>query len=95
MSNFNKPHSFGSKPTGTRFRERTYPYILKTSNQVGCDGQCEACNKEAKFSIMYESSKTALDVSIIFLCADHEKLTRYGKWDQVFRDMDRKCERGK
>lgn len=94
MSEFNKPRGGPEIIRRPRFRERTYPYILKSSSPVSCDGQCEACDKPAKFSVMYESSKTAVDVSIIFLCSDHEKLTRYGKWDQVFRDMDRKCDKG-
>lgn len=93
MSKFNKPHSFAPTTPGKRFRERIYPYIIETRHGKDPNwGACEACKKIAHFSINYEESKDAVHLSHVFLCNDHEKLTRYGKWDQVLRDMDRKIE---
>lgn len=91
MSNFSKPHSF---PTVThiRSRARRYPYILQVTRIPPIDGPCEACNKGARYIIQFEANKDSLDVSTIQLCDAHEKLTRYGKWDQVFRDMNWKIE---
>lgn len=92
----NKPRSYASPSPGRRYRERTYPFVLsshKTCFSAGFD-ECEACKKDAQHCIVYESSKDATETSTIYLCHDHEKLTRYGKFDQVFRDMNRKIDRG-
>jgi len=91
MSGFNKPHSYPGLTVIKRNRPRQYPYILRTSKYFG-ECQCEACDKRAGFTVEYEPNKDSIELSTIFLCFNHEKLTRYGKFDQVFRDMNRKIE---
>jgi hypothetical protein len=90
---FNKPHSF-APVVFKRQRPRRYPWIFQTRKSFQKGGFCEACNKPAQFIIDYEASHFSSELSTMYLCHDHEKLTRYGKFDQVFRDMNRKIENG-
>lgn len=93
MSNkFSKPHFSASNGPHRRFRVRTYPYMLERATTSPINMECEACKRNAYWRIVYEIDSTAPDASVIFLCTEHEKLTRYGKWDQVFSCIDRKIE---
>lgn len=69
---------------------RTYPYLISRNELILTVHQCEACNKLANYSIKYEPNESAIEMSHIFLCSDHEKLAKYGNWTQVFKDMNSK-----
>lgn len=90
---FSKPHSYVSPPSRQQYRERTYPYVISKRKSIDPLARCEACLKASNHLIHYYVDKNSIDESTIFLCNDHEKLTRYGKFDQVFRDMDRKIDK--
>lgn len=95
MSSFGKPHSYVSPHSSRQeSRPRQYPYILNKSRSVWHVRECEACEKTIEHTIRYYPDKNAMEASVVELCNDHEKLTRYGKWDQVFKDIDRKCDKG-
>lgn len=87
----NRPRSHAA-PIIRRVRERKYPWIFSTRKYFGACS-CEACNKKATQTVEFEASKDEIALSIVYLCDDHEKLTRFGKFDQVFRDMNREIER--
>lgn len=89
-----RPRSYPTPLFIRRNRERTYPWIFNRLDIDRC-GPCEACAREAKYQVLYEPNKETLNLSSVFLCSAHERLTRFGKWDQVFRDMDRKIGGGK
>lgn len=94
MSKFSKPHSwpvqFGDKQ---KYRSKRYPYIMEVTGVEPLQGiECEACKIPALRSVIYEAGPHADKLSTVFLCDFHERLTRYGKWDQVFRDIDLKIE---
>ena len=94
MSKFNRPHSFGPiRSGGQLFKPRTYPYILEKTKDHSI--ACEACSKPCVARVLYYETKDSKEAYTVYLCSDHERLTRYGKFDQVFRDIDRKCDGGK
>lgn len=75
-----------------RYRERTYPYIIRAGTIATTGLQCEACKDVATHRIEYENDKQALGTLMVILCTKHERLTRFGNWSQLWKDIDRKIE---
>ncbi len=94
--NMSRPRSIGEPHIVQRRRPRKYPWVYErcTTSPVNAP-KCEACNKDASFTVRYEERPNQPQLSHLFLCGEHAARAKFSEtFKQVLYDVDRKIDRG-